>query len=139
MHDKREITADDVAAIAKATHQPEAAVYGVATYYGDLGTKRRGRTRVKVCKGTACFAACSDASVGWMEDALGVKLGETSADGAVSLEEVYCLGFCNAGPSVEIEGRVYGEITPERAKLLARRMDSIMCRDWKPRRRMSGW
>ncbi len=120
MHDKREITADDVAAIAKATHQPEAAVYGVATYYGDLGTKRRGRTRVKVCKGTACFAACSDASVGWMEGALGVKLGETSADGAVSLEEVYCLGFCNAGPSVEIEGRVYGELTPERAKLLAR-------------------
>lgn len=120
MHEKREITADDVASIAKATHQPEAAVYGVATYYGDLGTKKRGRTRVKVCKGTACFAACSDASVGWMEDALGVKLGETSVDGAVSLEEVYCLGFCNAGPSVEIEGRVYGELTPERAKLLAR-------------------
>jgi NADH:ubiquinone oxidoreductase subunit F (NADH-binding)/NADH:ubiquinone oxidoreductase subunit E len=120
MHERREITADDVTAIAKATHQPEAAVYGVATYYGDLGTKKRGRARVKVCKGTACFAACSDASVGWMEDALGVKLGETSADGAVSLEEVYCLGFCNAGPSVEVEGRVYGQLTPERAKLLAR-------------------
>lgn len=120
MHERREITADDIAAIAKAVHQPEAAVYGVATYYGDLGMKRRGRARVKVCKGTACFAACSDASVGWLEDALGVKLGETSADGAVSLEEVYCLGFCNAGPAVEIEGRVYGGLTPETAKLLAR-------------------
>ena len=44
MHERRVITADDIAAIARATHQPEAAVYGVATYYDDLGTKRRGRT-----------------------------------------------------------------------------------------------
>ena len=51
MHDRREITRDDVAAIARATHQPEAIVHGVATYYGDLGARRRGRTRVKVCKG----------------------------------------------------------------------------------------
>ena len=125
MHEKREITPEDIAAIAKATHQPEAAVFGVATYYGDLGMKKRGRTRVKVCKGTACFAACHDASVHWMEDALGVKLGETSADGSVSLEEVYCLGYCNAGPSVAVESagaepRVYGELTPERARVLAK-------------------
>ncbi len=120
MHEKREITPEDIAAIAHAVHQPEAAVYGVATYYGDLGTKKRGRTRVKVCKGTACFAACSDASVGWMEDALGLRLGETAKDGSVSLEEVYCLGYCNAGPTVEIEGRIYGELTPERARALAR-------------------
>jgi len=38
MHERREITPEDVAAIARAVHQPEAAVYGVATYYGDLGT-----------------------------------------------------------------------------------------------------
>ena len=83
MHERREITADDVAAIAKATHQPEAAVYGVATYYGDLGLKKRGRTRVKVCKGTACFAACGDQSVHWMEDALGVKLAGQGGRGAL--------------------------------------------------------
>jgi NADH:ubiquinone oxidoreductase subunit F (NADH-binding)/NADH:ubiquinone oxidoreductase subunit E len=120
MHERREITPEDIASIARAVHQPEAAVYGVATYYGDLGMKKRGRTRVKVCKGTACFAACSDASVAWLQDAFGVALDETSADGAVSLEPVYCLGYCNAGPTVEIEGRIYGELTPERAKLLAR-------------------
>jgi NADH:ubiquinone oxidoreductase subunit F (NADH-binding)/NADH:ubiquinone oxidoreductase subunit E len=120
MHEKRRITADDVSAIAKATHQPEATVFGVATYYGDLGTTPRGRTRVKVCKGTACFAACGDASVGWLEDALGLKEGETSPDGAVSLESVYCLGYCNAGPTVEVEGRVYAGVTPESAKALAR-------------------
>src|SRR5262245_41212654 len=100
MHERRVITPEDVAAIARASGQPEAAVWGVATYYGDLGTERRGKTRVKVCKGTACHAACADASVGWMEDALGLRAGETSKDGAVSFETVYCLGFCNAGPTV---------------------------------------
>jgi len=119
MHERRVITPADVSAVAKASGQPEAAVFGVATYYGDLGTERRGRARVKVCKGTACHAACGDASVGWLEEALGLRLGETSADGAVSLEAVYCLGFCNAGPSVEVEGKVYGELTKERAKALA--------------------
>ena len=119
MHENRVITSDDVATIARASGQPEAAVWGVATYYGDLGTERRGKTRVKVCKGTACHAACADASVGWMEEALGLHAGETSNDGAVSLETVYCLGFCNAGPTVEIEGRIYGELTHEKAKALA--------------------
>jgi NADH-quinone oxidoreductase subunit F len=120
MHERRVITTDDVAAVARATGQPEASVFGVATYYGDLGSARRGRTRVKVCKGTACHAACADASVGWMEDALGLHVNETSQDGEISLEAVYCLGFCNAGPTVEVEGRIYGELTPERAKALAK-------------------
>jgi NADH-quinone oxidoreductase subunit F len=120
MHERRVITKDDVAAVARATGQPEASVFGVATYYGDLGTERRGRTRVKVCKGTACHAACADASVGWLEDALGLRVDETSADGEISLEAVYCLGFCNAGPTVEVEGRIYGELTPERAQALAK-------------------
>lgn len=119
MHDKRIITPEDVATVARATGQPEAAVWGVATYYGDLGIERRGKTRVKVCKGTACHAASADASVAWMQSALGLRVGETSADGAVSLETVYCLGFCNAGPTVEVEGRIYGQLTPEKAKALA--------------------
>jgi NADH:ubiquinone oxidoreductase subunit F (NADH-binding)/NADH:ubiquinone oxidoreductase subunit E len=122
MHEHRVITREDVARIARETHQPEAAVYGVATYYGDLGTEIRGRTRVKVCKGTACHAACADASVTWFEDALGLRCGATSADGEVSLEAVYCLGFCNAGPTVEIEGKIYGQLTPERVQALAKEL-----------------
>ena len=120
MHDKRVIDDGDIAAVARATGQPEAAVYGVATYYGDLGTKKRGRTRVKVCKGTACHAAAKDASAEWMSEALDLEVGETRDDGEVSLEAVYCLGFCNAGPAVEVEGRIYGKLTPERARALAK-------------------
>ncbi|MBL8611244.1 MAG: NAD(P)H-dependent oxidoreductase subunit E [Myxococcales bacterium] len=123
MHDRREITRDDVEAIARAVHQPTAAVYGVATYYGDLGLAKRGRLRVKVCRGTACFATAGESHVGWLEEALGLGLGETRADGSVSLESVYCLGFCNAGPALEIEGRIYGGLTPEIARALAAALD----------------
>lgn len=119
MHDKREIRREDIVRIARETSQPEAAVLGVATYYQDLGLARRGRTRVKVCRGTACFASAGEAPTEWMERALGLRVGETSADGAVSLEEVYCLGFCNAGPTVEVEGRIYAGVTEARAKALA--------------------
>ncbi len=118
MHERRVITDADVSAIARRTGQPEAAVHGVATYYADLGLARRGRTRVKVCKGAACHAACGDASVKWMEDALALREGETRADGSVSLETTYCLGFCHAGPAVEVEGRVYGGLTPASARAL---------------------
>ncbi len=120
MHEHRVITDQDIARIARESGQPEAVVFGVATYYGDLGLAQRGKTRVKICKGTACHAACNDASVHWMEKALGLKVGETSKDGSVSLEEVYCLGFCNASPTVEVEGRIYGELTEEKCVALAK-------------------
>jgi NADH:ubiquinone oxidoreductase subunit F (NADH-binding)/NADH:ubiquinone oxidoreductase subunit E len=119
MHQNRLITDKDISRIAHAIGQPEAIVHGVATYYGDLGLVRRGRTRVKVCKGTACFASAGNASIGWFEQALGLKEGETSKDGAVSLETVYCLGYCNAAPTVEVEGRIYGELLPEKVRALA--------------------
>ncbi len=122
MHDKRVLREEDIAAVAKATGQPEAAVFGVATYYGDLGVVPRGRTRVKVCKGAACHAACggTDASMTWFEDALGLDEGQTSEDGEVSVEGVYCLGFCQAGPAVEIEGHVYAALDAEKVHALAK-------------------
>ena len=121
MHEKREITHDDIAAIARATTQPEAMVYGVATYYGDLGLQKKGRTRVKVCKGTACFAA--DAGEGqslkWFEKYLQIKEGQITDDGAFSLEAVYCLGECHSGHAAEIEGVVISGLTEEKvAKLV---------------------
>ena len=120
MHERREITAEDVAEIARATGAPEATVFGVATFYGDLGTKKRGKARVKVCRGTACFAAAGERHVGYLEEALGAKLDTTTDDGDVSLEGVYCLGFCNDGPCVEAEGEVYARVTPEVALEIAK-------------------
>jgi NADH:ubiquinone oxidoreductase subunit F (NADH-binding)/NADH:ubiquinone oxidoreductase subunit E len=95
-----EITDDDRRLAAARSGLPEAAVHGVSTFYDDL-LQPRGRSRhVRVCTGTACFAATADDHVAQITAGLGLQLGERSADGEVSLAETVCLGFCHASPAV---------------------------------------
>ncbi len=95
------ITDDDRRVAAERSGLPEAAVYGVSTFYDDL-IQPRGRRHVRVCTGTACFAATRDAHVDALRDGLGLQLGERSDDGDVSLAETVCLGFCHASPAVRV-------------------------------------
>src|SRR4051812_4484790 len=94
-----EITDDDRRRAAEASGLPEAAVHGVSTFYDDL-LQPRGRRHVRVCTGTACFAATGGGHVDEITHALGLELGERSADGATSLAETVCLGFCHTSPAV---------------------------------------
>ncbi len=93
------VEAGDVRAVAAATGLPEATVYGIATFYDDL-IAPRGRRHVRVCTGTACFAATGGDHVAELATGLGVGLGERRADGGVSLAETVCLGFCHTAPAV---------------------------------------
>ena len=87
-----EITDDDRRLAAERSGLPEAAVYGVSTFYDDL-LAPRGRRHVRVCTGTACFAATGGAHIEALCEGLGCKLGERSDDGGLSLVETVCLGF----------------------------------------------
>jgi NADH:ubiquinone oxidoreductase subunit F (NADH-binding)/NADH:ubiquinone oxidoreductase subunit E len=99
MDARGEITDDDRRLAAERSGLPEAAVYGISTFYDDLLVPR-GERHVRVCTGTACFAATGDAHVDALRDGLALELGERSADGRVSLAETVCLGFCHASPAV---------------------------------------
>jgi NADH-quinone oxidoreductase subunit F len=94
-----EVTDEDRRRAAEVSGLPEAAVYGVSTFYDDL-LQRRGRRHVRVCTGTACFAATADAHVDQLQRALGLQLGERSEDESISLAETVCLGFCHSSPAV---------------------------------------
>jgi len=94
-----EITDEDRRVAAEVSGLPEAAVYGVSTFYDDL-LQPRGRRHIRVCTGTACFAATADAHVDELRHALGLELGERSDDGSLSLAETVCLGFCHSSPAV---------------------------------------
>jgi NADH:ubiquinone oxidoreductase subunit F (NADH-binding)/NADH:ubiquinone oxidoreductase subunit E len=94
-----EITDQDRRLASEASGLPEAAVYGVSTFYDDF-LHPRGRRHIRVCTGTACFAATADAHVDQLKDALGLELGERSEDSSVSLAETVCLGFCHSSPAV---------------------------------------
>ncbi|MGH2851681.1 MAG: NAD(P)H-dependent oxidoreductase subunit E, partial [Solirubrobacteraceae bacterium] len=95
VEDHGEITDDDRREAAAASGLPEAAVYGVSTFYDDL-VVARGERHIRVCTGTACFAATGDAHIDELRTALGLRLGERAPDGSVSLAETVCLGFCHS-------------------------------------------
>jgi formate dehydrogenase subunit gamma len=88
-------------------------VHGVVTFYHDFRAEPGGRTAVRICRAEACQALGADGLVTYVREA-GLALGETSADGAVTVEEVFCLGNCALGPSVEVNGRLYGRVAPAR-------------------------
>ncbi len=95
-----EISDDDRRLAAERSGLPEAAVHGVSTFYDDLLQPRGRSCHVRVCTGTACFAATADGHVDAIRDGLGLALGERSADGEISLAETVCLGFCHSSPAI---------------------------------------
>ncbi|HYV14829.1 MAG TPA: NAD(P)H-dependent oxidoreductase subunit E [Conexibacter sp.] len=99
MDARGEITDADRRIAAERSGLPEATVHGVSTFYDDL-LAPRGRRHVRVCTGTACFAATGDAHVEQLRAGLGLELGERAADGSCSLAETVCLGFCHSSPAV---------------------------------------
>ena len=97
--DHGELTDEDRRRAAELSGLPEAAVYGVSSFYDDL-VMPRGTRHVRVCTGTACFAATGGSHVDAVCEGLGLALGERRADRTVSLAETVCLGFCHSAPTV---------------------------------------
>ncbi|MGW2779972.1 NAD(P)H-dependent oxidoreductase subunit E [Streptomyces populi] len=102
-----------IAVLADEFNLSRADVHGVVTFYHDFRGEPAGRTVVRVCRAEACQALGADGLVARVREA-GLTLGETSADGAVTVEQVFCLGNCALGPSVEVDGRLYGRVGPDR-------------------------
>lgn len=92
------VTQNDLNRIADSAGWPVAAVTGSASFYADFDGVR-GRRHVRVCMGTACFATTYGQHLDRLEQALGVRVGETAADRSVSIQGVRCLGFCYAAPA----------------------------------------
>jgi NADH:ubiquinone oxidoreductase subunit E len=100
-----------VGTIAHTLGVTEADVAGVLSYYPDLHTIPRGRHVVRLCLGEACVANRAPRLLAELRQALAVGFGETSADGRVTLERVYCLGNCGVGPTVMVDDTIYGRVT----------------------------
>src|SRR5262245_19626365 len=99
-----------VSMVADALNLSRAEVHGVVTFYHDFRREPAGRNVIKLCRAEACQACGGDALAARAEARLGVKLGDTSADGRVTLEAVYCLGLCSVAPSAMIDGRLVGRL-----------------------------
>ena len=114
------VPAAAVPMVARALNLSRAEVHGVISFYHDFRRAPAGRVVVKLCQAEACQAMGGRSLAAAAEATLGVRLGETSADGRITLEPVYCLGLCATAPSGMIEGQPAGRLTPARlAALLA--------------------
>jgi formate dehydrogenase subunit gamma len=101
--------------IAEILNLARAEVHGVVTFYHDFRDAPPGRHVLKLCRAEACQSTGGDRLAARAEAAIGVALGETTADGQVTLEPVYCLGLCATAPSAMLDGRVVGRL--DEAKL----------------------
>jgi formate dehydrogenase subunit gamma len=108
------IDAVDLPVIADVLNLSVAEVHGVVTFYRDFRRDPGGRTAVRICRAEACQAVGAEALAGHARRRLGVGFGETTPDGAVTLDEVFCLGNCALGPALQVNGRLHGRVTPAR-------------------------
>jgi bidirectional [NiFe] hydrogenase diaphorase subunit len=90
-------------------------VYGVATFYHFFSLKPQGEHSCIVCLGTACYVKRSSEIAAKLQEAYGIKAGQTTPDGKLSLSAARCLGSCGLAPVLVLDGTVTGRQTPETA------------------------
>jgi formate dehydrogenase subunit gamma len=110
----RFVPKDAVPLIARELNLSIAEVHGVVSFYHYFLQERPGRRVMHLCRAEACQAQGSVALEAHAKATLGVDYHGTTSDGAITLEPVYCLGNCALGPSLMIDQRLYGRVTPER-------------------------
>lgn len=97
--------------IAEELNVPLEKVFGVATFYAQFTMSPKGKYRISVCLGTACYVKGSGVVMEKLEQTLGIESGEITQDGKFSLDDCRCVGACGLAPVVTINDDVYGRLT----------------------------
>jgi formate dehydrogenase subunit gamma len=115
------VPVEAVPLIAGALNLSRAEVHGVVTFYHHFRSAPHGRRVLRLCRAEACQSMKSRALEQHAMKRLGIGFGETTADGAITLEAVYCLGLCACSPAAMIDEEVHGRVTPDRLDELLKR------------------
>jgi formate dehydrogenase subunit gamma len=113
------VPGESLPVIADALNLSRAEVHGVVTFYHDYRNHPAGRHVLKLCRAEACQSMGGDAIAAKMQQLLGIGFHETTKDGAVTLEPVYCLGLCACAPSAMLDGEVIGRLDAEKIEEIA--------------------
>ena len=105
---------DAIAIIAEALNQTRAEISGVISFYHHFRRTPPGDHVLQICRAEACQARGANKLEAHIKQRLNIDYHQTSADGRVSLEPVYCLGNCSCGPSLRIGDAIHGRVSPER-------------------------
>ena len=109
--------------VAKKLNIPTGAVHGVVTFYSFFTTKPRGRHSVKFCLGTACYVSGTVQLIEKAKHITGIEVGDTTDDGAISLDVCRCVGACSQAPVVIIDEKMENRVKPNKIPQLLRKLE----------------
>ncbi|MFG0679027.1 formate dehydrogenase subunit gamma [Pseudomonas sp. xss_4] len=109
-----------VGVVAHALNLSRAEVQGVISFYHDFRTAAPARHTLRLCRAESCQSRGAEALAAQLREQLALDDHGTSADGAISLRPVYCLGACACSPALELDGQVHARLTPERLRELVK-------------------
>mgnify|MGYP001055222804 CR=1 FL=1 len=104
------VSDEAIVAVAEYFSLAPVEVEGVLSFYAQFKRTKPGKYEIAVCDGTACHIKGTPLIQQWITAELGIKDGETDAEGRFSLQTVACLGCCSLAPVMAINGRVYGKL-----------------------------
>jgi NADH:ubiquinone oxidoreductase subunit E len=104
--------------IAKKLEIPLVKLWGVATFYAQFKLEKTGRNVIQICNGTACHVNSSAKLIDLIKTELHIKQGETTKDNQFSLQLVNCLGACAKAPTMMLNSKVYGQLTPGKLRTI---------------------
>ena len=107
-----------VEAIAKAFGLPASRVYETASFYSMLHFQPKGVHVVEICRNAPCHVSGAQAVIDALEHALGIHVGETTADGQITLQYTECIGQCQSGPNLLVDGSLVSHVTPDQIPTL---------------------
>ncbi len=102
--------------ISKKINVPHSQISGIISFYNFFTTKPKGKNKIAICMGTACFVKGAAEVLEEFEKQVGIKAGEVSTDGEFSIDVVRCIGACGLAPVLTINDKVYGKITKNEVK-----------------------
>ena len=99
--------------ISEGLNIPLAEIYGVVTFYTQFTLQPKGRFKVSICMGTACYVKGASHILDKLQEKLGIHVGESTDDAKFSLDACRCIGACGLAPVMMINDDVYGRLTPD--------------------------
>jgi len=90
---------------------PLTEVYGVATFYSQFTLKPKGKNKIAICLGTACYVRGAQSIIDKVNGILGTVIGETTEDGNYTVDATRCVGACGLAPVMMINEEVFGRLT----------------------------
>jgi len=113
--EERYLSEEAMLTVAEELNLSAADVYGTASFYTFLDTTPRGKNIIRICKTISCHMQGKDEIIEAIEEALKIKVGETTHDKKFTLLTANCLGWCHKGPVMLVNDEVYPQVTTQSA------------------------